>query len=425
MDEKYLGGGEDANVSSDIQKEEEATKDFDRKFLNIYSDLTSYLLDNVKTSVGQVLELAESFLNEDASKAINDFHALYEADSELDTHKEVIGKSVDKIVDFIQNSSEVDEKKEREMLDELDTFTVSAERLSYSSLQKDIEALVTLESDVKDKVVPILHGLQFEDQLSQSITSICKAMNIIIELIHAEDKFSPKVAADLIYRQLACEKDRVLFCTHVLGNEYEGESVANPEYLQRLLAGKEESVQIAEFIEKIESFTSASLHWNSQESERSVSLIVDTICIVQQRVEQLFEPTPDNKETVAQLMDVSNQMQDTHNRKTTLRLLVSTLNNRMEADHKIKKLIEPIVTAIQFHDRICQNMDNLSHALETWRINRNRVIECSSFSDELQVSFGTTLIDLMTMTEERDIVRRHIQGLPEACEDSGDDVDLF
>ena len=412
-------------VQPNSQQDVSHLQQYDATFLNIYNDLTDYLLNSVQTSVQQVLSLSESFLDKDTSQALNDFHTLYEADSLLDSHKNTIDKNVDEIIDYIKNSTITDKSKEKKILEKLDSYPVSAERLSFSALQKDIEALVTLEDDVKKKVAPILHGLQFEDQLSQSISSIKNTLAVIINLAHQDKSFNPQAAAKLMYSLLACEKDRTLFYKHILETDYHGEPAIQSDDLKNLSGETEDDTEILTFLSKIEHYTVDSLYWNSQESARSVALIIETITLVRERVEQIFEPSQDNKDTVKQLRHITTAMENGQGRKETLRLLSSTLSNRMDVDQKINELIEPIITSIQFHDRICQNMENLSHTLKTWLKKRIEVINSSVSIKDLQTDFGNTLISLMTMNEEREIVRRYISGLPEAQEDNTDDIDLF
>lgn len=118
---------------------------YDRSFFNIYSGLSEYMLDNVQQSVAQIIKMSEEFMGDDASRAIHDFQRLYESNSEIDAYKNSINDHVDDLLDYIQSHDSVNNEEEKELLNQLDQGELTASRLSFSALQKDVEALVTLK----------------------------------------------------------------------------------------------------------------------------------------------------------------------------------------------------------------------------------------------------------------------------------------
>ena len=136
---------------------------YDERYLTIYKNLCKYMIDNVQVSVNKIIDLSEEFLEKDISGAINDFHKLYQNDGEIDGYKNSINQHVDRMIDVVRTTD--NELKLQKELDKIDDSELKVTRLSFSNLQKDIEALITLEADIKNKVMPIIMSLQFEEQI--------------------------------------------------------------------------------------------------------------------------------------------------------------------------------------------------------------------------------------------------------------------
>ncbi len=410
------------NYSNPVPFQNTPLHQYDSTFTEVFSGLSDLLLKNVQSSVKQVLDLSENFLNEDVSKAIHDFHHLYESSVDIHSYKDQIDQNVDKLIDFIQNNSNTDAKKEEELLNQFDDEQISASRLSFAALQKDMEALITLEEDIKDKVMPILHGLQFEDQMSSNIRALDKSLKGLLELLYnGESTFDADKAAHFVLDNLHSAKEREFFIFHVFHQDFHYD--ADEGLLDGLLHTGDLGVQ--EFLRRIQQFASASLQWCNEQSAHAVSAIMDIITCVQERAESIENFSAETQETVDQLRKLTANTQFHEAGKETTRFLINNLQNKLAVDDKINYLIKPIITAVQFQDRICQNMANMSGALEAWLTSRATIIQTSPTEEDPILTLGEQLMNIMTMPEERDIIREHIEGLPEPQQNDGFDCDLF
>jgi len=71
-------------------------------------------------------------------------------------------------------------------------------------------------------------------------------------------------------------------------------------------------------------------------------------------------------------------------------------------------------------------MENLSKSILSWRSLRSGTATENELSEESKKTLGTKLIDNMTMSDERDIIRNHIPNLPIInTNEEEDDFELF
>ncbi len=422
LNESKSGPASDGRVKQQIPS---SLSQFDQTFLAVYGDLTHNLLSNVQPAVLQILKIAENYLSCDLSQALIKFHQLYSANIDLDQYKSTIDKNVDAIIDFVQNCSKVDALNEKVILNQLDDEQSSSSRLSLTAFQKELEALITMESDVHEMVTAILYGLQFENQLSSSISSLVDTLNTAIMLLnYSETPFCLTEAASHIYRSLKGEKDRDLFHEHVLLNQYQADSaipLSSVDFKNETLCSKQNE---QEFLSRLVRFANAILQWNNEQSLRSVSMIMDAITAIKIRTQSEANLSAEDYNSLLLLQSTAVGRLHNNVEVKTSQLLLSTLKARPTTDYAVNNLVVSIVQSIQFQDRICQNMINLGHSLVTWLASRESLQWSSSCTDLDQLAFGEKLLSLMTMNEEREIIRRHIVGLASVVVDDNE-IELF
>lgn len=400
-------------------------KHYDDLFIKIFGDLSADLLNSVQSATQQILDISSGFLNDDVSNALNDFHNLYFNNAELDTHKESIDKNVDEIIEFIQNNKEVDHDEVQKVLSHIDNDQLVASRMSLSNLQKDMESLVVLDEDLKGHVVPILHSLQFEDQLSANLTTVTTAWQYFIGKIYSKDDYNPGTLLTETYSNLTSEKLRSIFCQQVLNTQEDFGATLPKEVIETFISSLNSDKPQHDFLVRMEKFCNNVLKWGSDDSASSVELIMGIVETVQQKAEKAGDFTETTKEAFANLGEIAMGFNNPHKRNST-KIMISLMQNRISTNENIHDLVQPIMTAMQFQDRIRQNMENLSSMMVLWMSVRSELNEKTcSIDDQTLEDIGTRLLNNMTMASERDIVKLHIPQVADKDAPPDDEIELF
>ncbi len=79
----------------------------------------------------------------------------------------------------------------------------------------------------------------------------------------------------------------------------------------------------------------------------------------------------------------------------------------------VSRYVSPIIEALQFQDRISQTMDCIGRSMVKWLEFRAAVGDADSLTEEQKIAFGTMLLKLTTMKEERDVIRENIPTMPQ------------
>ena len=137
--------------------------------LQIFKDLCNEAKANAARSASQILEVSSTFLSKQTHDALSNFHKLY-FDEAMQEKKQKINDDVSDLFDQAQalmasgGASAVDgltEDSER-----------AKERIGVAHFQKQLEALITLNVDFKERLVPVLSSMQFEDAMNQRLSHI-------------------------------------------------------------------------------------------------------------------------------------------------------------------------------------------------------------------------------------------------------------
>ena len=103
--------------------------------------------------------------------------------------------------------------------------------------------------------------------------------------------------------------------------------------------------------------------------------------------------------------------------------LIHTLREFAKQYRDIQDILNPVIEALQFQDRVRQNMGNLLKMMGVWLGEREQVRRLGVYGDSQRKQFGERLLKTTTMKEERDIVRYYIPQLPQ--DESAPEEPLF
>ncbi len=165
-------------------------------------------------------------------------------------------------------------------------------------------------------------------------------------------------------------------------------------------------------------FSRQSLQWCLKESEKStfrINEIINNLMSDAKRVASMSKETLDAFEKAREIID---NLVNVGDRKVAneIGLLLKGMSDK---NAQIQQTVMPIIEALQFQDRITQNMDHVTEVIRMWLEMRSKVMEKGSFTDEDKVELGQKYCDLVTMGEERDCVVKHIPNIPEPQHDDG------
>jgi len=399
---------------------------YDKSFFNIYSGLSDYMLENVQQSVTHIIKLSEEFLGGDATQAIHDFHRLYEANSEIDAYKDSINEHVDDLIDYIQNHDAINDVEEKEIITHLDQGELTASRLSFAALQKDIEALVTLESEIKEKVLPIIHSLKFEEQMVSCLKRTERILKKAIDLANQNDgPFDSLSAALELLDLIPNERDKALFYTAFLTAPYDSEKTIVAAELSASFDDVPESLRGIDFLRRVIGYSAATLQWSNHQASTGVDEVLVVLMALKDKMEFLTELNSENGALLEQLRSINTTETTVEAKNEKRRLLASVIKNKADADDEIDSFISPIISTIQFQDRVRQNTENIRTSLDLWLTYRPGSDEaCKNNSDSQLELLGGSLLSAMTMGEEREIVRKYIKNLAVSEEEVAGDDDV-
>ena len=83
----------------------------------------------------------------------------------------------------------------------------------------------------------------------------------------------------------------------------------------------------------------------------------------------------------------------------------------LKENRELTGLTGPIIEALQFQDRLRQNLENVCRVVEVWREYKKKGVQ--DLDEGAAKEFGERLLGCMTSVEERDVVRQLIPGLEE------------
>ncbi len=156
---------------------------------------------------------------------------------------------------------------------------------------------------------------------------------------------------------------------------------------------------------------------DSDAAVSSMSSVIDMLLKDSGRISKM------SADTLAAVRNLEGIVAAVSNKPTaeTLKKLIDALFGFVKENRSVNDVIMPIVEALQFQDSIRQQMENMGKVMEAWSEAR---LTLGDHPTEAQITeIGAKFLKLTTMISERDIIRRHISGLPhEAAVDS---VTLF
>lgn len=178
----------------------------------VFSGICQLVIQSTAEAAEKILFISSEFLSEDAAAAVEKFQNLYlGGSSELEQSKESANKEVDDLIDKIQTSLDSGADLNSSVVED-DASKKS--RLSLAGVQKELETIITMEVGIKEKLLPVLSGMQFEDIIKQRVNHISECLTIAIEGI--KNGTDTNQIEDQIRQILSSNGELTLYYKHVL-----------------------------------------------------------------------------------------------------------------------------------------------------------------------------------------------------------------
>lgn len=167
-----------------------------------------------------------------------------------------------------------------------------------------------------------------------------------------------------------------------------------------------------EFMDDLADFCNESMNWCIIESEKATSNINEIVNILIDDASRVSLVSKETIDAITSMKDIINNLSEAGSREIANELAMA-LSETANEDQEIKMFVSPIMEALQFQDRITQNMNNFSKMMRTWLEMRDELEGEKKLSKEHLVDFGERLMKCTTMIEERNLLRSHFPDLKE------------
>lgn len=171
-----------------------------------------------------------------------------------------------------------------------------------------------------------------------------------------------------------------------------------------------------DYIDRLIKFSESSLTDLMTESEKSTVEVLRILNILLSEAQRVSHMSVDSLATVGKLKDKLEVITSSSQPFSEGRELVQMLKDLTGKDKKIDEFVFPVMEALQFQDRIRQNVENFARMLVKWSQYRGRLEVPGEDFEAFKQDFGKSLLECTTMAEERDIIHGMIAGLPKVEE---------
>ena len=154
-------------------------------------------------------------MDERAQSTLQDFHELYFGnETKLQTTANEVNAEVDHILDDLKEKISAGQVIGESDIDEGEAEKEN--RLSISGLQKRLETIISLDEGIKEKLIPVLHSMQFEDFLNQRLSHIKKIWTTIMDREEAGSKLDVEALKESLSKVPTSVVEREAFYKIVL-----------------------------------------------------------------------------------------------------------------------------------------------------------------------------------------------------------------
>ena len=167
-------------------------------------------------------------------------------------------------------------------------------------------------------------------------------------------------------------------------------------------------ITTAELPERLMHFMKESLGWCVTESENSTQLVMQAIDGLLKKAERVASVSTESLKALSTLKDAFGRQSADQAREKPVEHLLESLEALSQEHREVSGIIGPVVEALQFQDLLRQNLENMIKLTAAWIELRAR----AHTQVLTPADIGEALLKCTSTVDERNVIRRFIEGLP-------------
>jgi hypothetical protein len=203
----------------------------DAAMADVVNGVSQAVIEITNQSVKEILGLSAQFMTDTSQKALQDFHRLYFSNDELSAKKEDVNADVDHLFEEIQQTLAKGEDPNA-IVEENESKTV---RLSLAAVQKQLESILQLDLGMRQKLVPAIMSLRFEETTRQHLSHIALLWKLVSEQAQNPIDDQRAVINEAMKTALATHIEKKLFYSLVLKENLPEDDTTDDTWLNSLL----------------------------------------------------------------------------------------------------------------------------------------------------------------------------------------------
>jgi hypothetical protein len=214
-----VSGNREGEDMSEQKKSCKASEELDQAFVQIARGLGYQVMKTAEDASAKILSSTDQFLGKRAQDAVKKFHALYFGTAKVEETKKAVNDDVDNLIDQIRGemSSGVSDA-------ELGSSVKESEqtrewRLGLSGIQKELETIIQIDKGIREKLVPVLWSLQFEDMIRQRLNHVLDGWELVMKDLENQEYLEPEKIGEQIAALLTSTAERESYYRLVLKRE--------------------------------------------------------------------------------------------------------------------------------------------------------------------------------------------------------------
>ena len=157
---------------------------------SVFLALLNYLCEDIAKDTGaaakNILRISSDYLSSDAYRAVDSFYELYFAKTgAIEQQKSDVNAQVDDIFDQLKAGMAKGQSIEEAAALVSEDEKLKQMRLSLSGIQKQLETIISLDAGIRNKLVPVLSSVQFEDAIRQRLNHLVEAWELVINRLRS------------------------------------------------------------------------------------------------------------------------------------------------------------------------------------------------------------------------------------------------
>lgn len=179
------------------------------------------------------------------------------------------------------------------------------------------------------------------------------------------------------------------------------------------------TVDADNFIFNFSMFCAESMTRCSTDAENEAGKIFETVNSLLKEVQYRSELSSQALDAIKEIHSYYQKNYSTNATYTSLPDLIVDLKIMATEDNSVSEFINPIISCLQFQDRLRQRLENMTKIIALWLEIRGSQLEIYYIDKNRLLEFGKNLLKNTTSVEEKDIIRKHILDLPDEEKVSG------